>query len=194
MPKKKPKRLPVFLKDAEQKSMIEAAEKAAADAKGPKRKRAAGRNLAMIKAGLFLGLRVAELCDLKVPDVDQAAATVRVIGKGDKERVVNIPARFLPDLVAWIGDRTAGFLFAGPNGKRLVTRQAQRNVKAISRAAGIAKNITPHKLRHTYATKLIQTGADIRVVQELLGHSAVTTTQIYTHVSPEHRRNACDRL
>ena len=135
------------------------------------------------------GLRVSELCGLDVDDVDVAARLVTVTGKGDKQRRVPIHDACAGAVVAWrAGPRTAmarpdsptGALFYNRRGRRLGPRDVRRLLAA--RAGG---PLHPHALRHTFATHLLEGGADLRVVQELLGHASLTTTQVYTHVSKE---------
>ncbi len=151
--------------------------------------------------GLYLGPRVSEICRLQIEDLDleQRLAFIRE-GKGGKDRVVPIPTRLIQPLRDWIGERQSGHLFPSPRGGgRLSSRQVQRLVKEIARQAGIAgvdvpRRITPHKMRHSYATRLLQSGADIREVQELLGHEDLQTTAIYTHVVRGRLQAAVDRL
>lgn len=135
------------------------------------------------------GLRVAELCGLDVDDVDVANRTVTVVGKGDKQRRVPIHETCAAAVSAWMGTSRATFvsdasptraLFFNRRGNRLGPRDVRRIL--VARAAG---PLHPHALRHTYATHLLEGGADLRVVQELLGHANLTTTQVYTHVSKE---------
>jgi site-specific recombinase XerD len=134
------------------------------------------------------GLRVSELCGLNVNSVDFTQGLLRVMGKGRKERIVPLHARGLATLQLWLdGDRDEVVradsppeaLFYNRRGKRLGTRDVRRILDSrVSRG-----HIHPHALRHTYATHLLEGGADLRVVQELLGHESLTTTQLYTHVS-----------
>ena len=135
------------------------------------------------------GLRVSELCGLDVDDVDLAARTVTVVGKGDKQRRVPIHETCAAAVAAWRGApratmiraaSPAAALFFNRRGARLGPRDVRRILEA--RTGG---PLHPHALRHTYATHLLDGGADLRVVQELLGHANLTTTQVYTHVSKE---------
>jgi site-specific recombinase XerD len=135
------------------------------------------------------GLRVSELCGLDIDDVDVEARTVTVMGKGQKQRRVPIHAVCAAAVAAWRGAPRATFLdarspsaalFFNHRGKRLGPRDVRRIL--VARAAA---PLHPHALRHTYATHLLEGGADLRVVQELLGHANLTTTQVYTHVSKE---------
>jgi integrase/recombinase XerC len=157
---------------------------------------------------LFLGLRVSELVNLRAADVDLAQATILVNqGKGAKDRYVPISSHFLPDLQEWMRSqeqgassqepgarRRDGFVFSSPRGGRLSARTVQLRLEAIGKKAQIPRRLKPHTLRHTFATRLLERGANIREVQELMGHSSVATTEVYTHVVPERLRGAVDRL
>jgi integrase/recombinase XerC len=134
------------------------------------------------------GLRVSELCDLDVASVDYGAGLLRVVGKGRKERVVPLHDKGLAALRLWVEDAREdaatpasppGALFYNRRGRRLGPRDVRRILdQRVARG-----HVHPHALRHTYATHLLEGGADLRVVQELLGHESLTTTQLYTHVS-----------
>jgi integrase/recombinase XerC len=151
------------------------------------------RDTAIMELLYATGIRVSELCGLDVEDVDPGRRTVRVLGKGAKERVVpfGIPAgravaqwreNGRPDLAAPMSGTA---LFLGARGRRLDPRTARRVVHARIAAAWPVPDMGPHGLRHTAATHLLEGGADLRSVQEMLGHSSLATTQIYTHVSIE---------
>jgi integrase/recombinase XerD len=148
------------------------------------------RNQAICELLYGCGLRVSELCALDPADLDPKGASLRVRGKGSKERIVPVggPAlravdRFLRaarrDL---LGTKRSAALFLNTRGGRLSRVSVWSVVKTTALAAGLSEAVTPHTLRHTYATHLLEGGADLRVVQELLGHAAITTTEIYTHV------------
>jgi integrase/recombinase XerC len=149
------------------------------------------RDSAIMEMLYATGIRVSELCGLDIDDVDRGRRTVRVMGKGAKERVVpfGIPAGRAVDL--WqsagrphVARATSGHaLFLGARGGRIDQRTARRVVHARIAAAGSIPDTGPHGLRHTAATHLLEGGADLRAVQEILGHSSLATTQIYTHVS-----------
>ena len=138
---------------------------------------------------------------LRIEDVDlcQGMAFIRQ-GKGDKDRYVPIPAKLSGQLRAWIADRREGWVFPSPlSSDRLCSRGIQRLMKRIATKANIAganvpRKVTPHKLRHAYASRLLQTGADIMEVRDLLGHSSVATTQVYLHTDPDRMRAAVERL
>lgn len=155
------------------------------------------RDRAVLELLYATGVRVSELCGLDTADVDAARRVVRVFGKGAKERAVpyGIPAQDALD--AWLGTgRTAlagpaagDALFLGARGGRLQQTVARRIVADAARAAGLP-HTSPHDLRHSAATHLLDGGADLRAVQDLLGHAALSSTQIYTHVSTERLRAA----
>jgi tyrosine recombinase XerC len=186
-----PRRLPSFLPKDESKELLDA----------PVEDSAAGRrDRALLELLYASGLRVAECCGLDVEDLDRRHGTVRVLGKGGKERVVPVGDAALDALDAYLSvaggrDRRgagSGPLFRNPRGGRLTTRSVRSIVRRRARAAGIARRVTPHTLRHTFATHLLGEGADLRLIQELLGHSRLSTTQRYTHVSPEHLMKVYD--
>ncbi|WP_281241138.1 tyrosine-type recombinase/integrase [Allochromatium warmingii] len=145
------------------------------------------------------GLRISEALALRVSDVTvvgQYARSVRVIGKGDRERQIPLPAGFGEELAAWIGDmQQTDYIFCKePGGDPPVPRTVRDYLKKIMKKAGIDKKITPHKLRHTYATRLLESGAALVDIQTLLGHADLKTTQIYTHVSTERITELVSRL
>ena len=144
------------------------------------------------------GIRVAEMCGLDVDDVDRERRLLRVIGKGDRERAVpyGLPAEAA--LGRWLAsgrpalatDSSGPALLLGARGGRLDPRSARRIVNEVTAATPGAPRVSPHALRHSSATHLLEGGADLRHVQELLGHSTPATTQIYTHVSADRLRAA----
>ncbi|NUP74322.1 MAG: tyrosine recombinase XerC [Sinomonas sp.] len=155
------------------------------------------RNWALVETLYATGIRVSELVGLEIDDVDFGARTVRVLGKGNKERTVPFGVPAANAVVRWLGARTAlvtpasgPALFLGVRGGRLGQRQAREVVDAALRALGDTAATGPHALRHTAATHLLDGGADLRSVQELLGHSSLATTQLYTHVSVERLRSS----
>jgi len=145
------------------------------------------RDTAILELLYASGLRVSELTGLDLDDVDRGARTVRVLGKGRKERVVPFGSKAARALDAWLEGRgdEAGALFLGRRG-RLTSRAVYTIVRASARRAGITRKVSPHTLRHSFATHLLDGGADLRAIQELLGHSRLSTTQRYTHVGAEH--------
>ncbi|HKW91318.1 MAG TPA: tyrosine recombinase XerC [Methylomirabilota bacterium] len=161
---------------------------------GTERSAAGLRDHALVEVLYGAGLRVAEGCGLDLDDLDEARHTVRVVGKGDKERVVPIGDTALDALGAYLATRgrQRGPLFLNARGGRLTPRSAHRIVQAWARRAGLSRRVTPHTLRHSFATHMLGRGADLRLIQELLGHSRLSTTQRYTHVSPEHLMRVYD--
>ena len=179
------RRLPSFLPKDESKDLLDATFEASDTGR---------RDRALLELLYASGLRVAECCGLDLEDVDRRHGTVRVLGKGNRERMVPVGDAALAALDDYLGGRgaAAGPLFRNPRGKRLTTRSVHRIVGRRARAAGIDRRVTPHTLRHTFATHLLGEGADLRLIQELLGHRHLSTTQRYTHVSPEHLMKVYD--
>jgi integrase/recombinase XerD len=164
------------------------------------------RERALLELLYAAGLRVSEAVQLDREDLSLDGAFVRVIGKGDKERLVPIGEIALDWLVAWNdGPRPAllalshvqptrgGPLFLGDRGRRLARQQAWAAVTTAAERAGLSGRVSPHTLRHSFATHLLEGGADLRVVQELLGHASISTTQLYTHVTGERIRDVYRR-
>ncbi|MGU3294282.1 tyrosine recombinase XerC [Williamsia sp. M5A3_1d] len=154
------------------------------------------RDRAILEVLYATGIRVGELCGLDLDDVDDGRRVLRVIGKGDKQRTVPFGAPAGAALDAWrargrpalAGPTSGSALLLGAKGGRLDPRMARSVVHAATRAVEGAPDIGPHGLRHSAATHLLEGGADLRVVQELLGHSSLATTQLYTHVGVERLR------
>jgi len=163
------------------------------------------RDRAILEILYGCGLRVSELCGTDPQDLDRRDASLRVRGKGRKERIVPVgaPAQRAAEAYlatgrpALLGRRAGRALFVNRRGGRLSRVSVWALVKKAGLAADLSVDVTPHTLRHTYATHLLEGGADLRVVQELLGHAAITTTEIYTHVDraflAEAYRNAHPR-
>jgi len=152
------------------------------------------RDQAILELLYASGLRVSELAGLDLDDVDRDARTVRVLGKGRKERIVpfgEAAARALALYLAECGAAT-GPLFRNARGARLGVRSLHTIVRARARAAGITRRVSPHTLRHTFATHMLNAGADLRLIQDLLGHSRLSTTQRYTHVSADQLMRVYD--
>ncbi|ABZ84769.1 tyrosine recombinase xerc, putative [Heliomicrobium modesticaldum Ice1] len=153
------------------------------------------RNLAMVELFYASGLRVAELCGLDLGSVDAGLGYVRVLGKGGKERIVPVGEQALEAISRYLKQgrpalarrqrEVSPALFLNHRGRRLSVRGAQDILSRIADGAALERGISPHTLRHTFATHLLDGGADLRSVQEMLGHAKLSTTQIYTHVSAE---------
>ena len=164
------------------------------------------RARALLELLYAAGLRVSEALGLDREDLSMDGGFVRVIGKGDKERLVPVGDVALDHLDHWIsGPRVVflarghvdpirgGPLFVGDRGRRLARQQAWSAVKTAAECAGLAHRVSPHTLRHSFATHLLEGGADLRIVQELLGHASISTTQLYTHVTGERIRDVYRR-
>jgi integrase/recombinase XerC len=160
------------------------------------------RDRAMLETCYSAGLRVSELVGLDDGDVDLAAGTLRVRGKGRRERLALVGSYAARALRRWLavrrvaGDEPEGTgtpVFVNKFGRRLTTRSVARMIEKYLKLTGLDRRTTPHTLRHSFATHLLDRGADIRSVQELLGHKSLITTQIYTHVSASSLREAYER-
>lgn len=157
------------------------------------------RDKAMLEIFYGTGLRVTELISLNLGDVSCSLGYVRCIGKGDKERIVplgSVGVFFVEKYIyharsAFVKDTTDA-LFLNQRGSRLTRQGCWKIIKKYVKTSGIKAEVTPHTLRHTFATHLLQNGADLRSVQEMLGHSDISTTQIYTHLSPGKLREIYD--
>jgi integrase/recombinase XerD len=160
------------------------------------------RNLAMLELLYASGLRVSELVGVKVRDVNLEAGFVRVFGKGGKERVVPIGEHARQKIDAFLRETrplllkgiASAYLFVARAGKPMTRQGFWKILLRQARSAGIVKRITPHSLRHSFASHLLEGGADLRSVQVMLGHADIATTQIYTHVSREHLKQAHEKF
>jgi integrase/recombinase XerD len=160
------------------------------------------RNRAMLELMYASGLRVSELVGLRLADIDFSLGIVRVLGKGDKERLVPVGETAVNSLRAYLKDgrprlekgRPTDNLFLGRHGRGLTRQMFWQLIKRAALAAGIAKAVTPHTLRHSFATHLLERGADLRSVQLMLGHADIGTTQIYTHLSRSHLKAIYDKF
>jgi integrase/recombinase XerC len=159
------------------------------------------RDLAIVEVLYGSGIRVSELTGLNMEDIDRERNTLRVIGKGNKERIVPIGLPAIHAIENWIkqgrskilNEVSERALFLGSRGKRIDQRVVREIVYEATQALGGNKRLGPHALRHSAATHLLEGGADLRTVQEILGHSSLSTTQIYTHVSEERIKKAYDQ-
>ena len=152
------------------------------------------RDAAILELFYSSGLRLSELAGLEVRDVDTFSESVRVLGKGRKERIVPVgePALDAIQKYRQAASVHAGPLFINKSRRRLGARSVWLSLKRYLAFADIPQNISPHKLRHSFATHMLDAGADLRSVQTLLGHASLSTTQIYTHVSVERLKKAYD--
>lgn len=200
---KLPKRLPKFLTTQQMKDLLSAPLKLlpSGDAKpSSKQNLACLRDTAVLETIYSCGLRISELCGLRAQDVDWHDHLVRVRGKGKKERLIPIGQPALESIKAYWGllpQMPAGeapVFFANVSRPRPVSaRDLQLRLKKYLALAGLDPHLTPHKLRHSYATHLLDAGADLRSVQELLGHAHLVTTQVYTHLTTERLKRAYDQ-
>jgi site-specific recombinase XerD len=154
----------------------------------------AARDAAILELFYSSGLRLAELSALDVRDLDPIGETVRVMGKGSRERIVPVGSLALESISHYRHQANvqSGPLFINKSRKRLGHRSIWLLLKNYVRDAGLPATLSPHKLRHSFATHLLDNGADLRSVQSLLGHASLTTTQIYTHVTTERLKRAYD--
>ncbi len=190
---KVPAGLPKALSEAEVQALL-----AAPRGEDPK----ALRDRAVLEVLYATGVRISELAGMNLGDLDLPSALVRVLGKGDKERIVPVGRFALAAVTAWlsaagrpalIGARRqsrddADALFCSTRARRMSRQALWSVVREAAAACGLAERVTPHVLRHSFATHLLDHGADVRVVQELLGHASIQTTQVYTKVSQAHLR------
>jgi integrase/recombinase XerC len=166
---------------------VDAAAVATVETAGPAWRQA--RDAAMVEVAYSAGLRASEVCSVTLDALRLAQGEMTVVGKGRKSRVVLFGEAGITVLRHWIEYRSQVALpetreiFVGPHGRKLTTRSFQTIVGQRALAAGVRRRATPHTLRHSFATHLLDHGADLRVIQELLGHASLSTTQVYTHLS-----------
>jgi integrase/recombinase XerC len=156
------------------------------------------RDKAILELFYSSGLRVSELIGISLGDLNLSGSVVKVLGKGDRERIVPVGSKAAEAMREYIGKREGlnpkgDFLFVNSRGGRLTVRSAARIVKKYAAISGILKNVSPHVLRHTFATHLLGSGADLRAIQEMLGHKSLSTTQRYTHTSIEKIMEVYDK-
>jgi len=167
---KRPSELPRYLTPEEVDSMIRAATRT--------------RDKLIVAMLYSTGMRVSELVNIRIDDIDLKERSVRVVGKGGRERVVFFDERTRRLLIKYLEEaKLRDYLFPGRGGGHVHYVTVERVVKTLARNAGIRKRVTPHVLRHSFATRSLSQGMDIREIQELLGHASLKTTQIYTHLS-----------
>jgi len=189
-PPKLGKRLPKVLSKAEVERLLEM----------PDLSKPFGiRDKAMLEVLYGTGLRVSELVSLDLENVCCSSGYLRCLGKGDKERIVPLGSigiyyvqRYIQEARSKFVKRANDAVFLNQRGERLTRQGCWKIIKKYVRAANIREQVTPHTLRHTFATHLLQNGADLRSVQEMLGHSDISTTQIYTHITPGKLREVYD--
>jgi integrase/recombinase XerC len=172
-----PKKLPAVPTEEQTNTWIDAVAAGKLERPDP------ARDLALLEMLYGCGLRISELAGLNVEDFDLGEGWVRARGKGKKERQVPVPRRALEALQAYLEGRRSGAVFLNQRGGRLTDRGARGIVKMYAVALAGDSSLHPHSLRHAYATHLLQAGADLRAIQELLGHASLSTTQKYTQLS-----------
>jgi len=190
------RRLPPTLEAATAAQMLDGRIAAAEEAGG-----LAVRDTALLEVLYATGIRVSELCGLDLTDLDRGRQVIRVFGKGSKERTVPLGAPALRAVEAWLKkarpqlatEESGQALFLGERGKRIDPRVVRRVVHRSLHLTEGAPDLGPHGLRHAMATHLVEGGADLRSVQEMLGHASLATTQIYTHVTNERLRSAFEQ-
>lgn len=156
------------------------------------------RNKAMLEVLYSCGLRVSELVSLRITNIFRAEGFLRILGKGDKERFVPISSSALKEIDLYLPDRNAleikpgeeDILFLNRRGRRLTRVMVFTIIRDLADAAEISKQVSPHTFRHSFATHLVEGGADLRAVQEMLGHESIITTEIYTHLDKQYLREA----
>ena len=157
------------------------------------------RNKAMLEVLYSCGLRVSELVNLHISDIYEDQGFIRIVGKGDKERLVPISSSALKEINLYMPDRNSMLhidkdntdtLFLNRRGKKLTRVMVFTIIRNLAELAEIKKTISPHTFRHSFATHLVNGGADLRAVQEMLGHESIVTTEIYTHLDREYLRDA----
>ncbi len=155
------------------------------------------RDRALLETLYATGMRVSEAAGLSLEDVNTEVGFIRCTGKGNKQRIVPLGRKAISSIQRYLGSarprfvrkNDSGFMFVGRGGARLSRQSLWKLIKRYAAQAGIKKEIRPHMLRHSFATHLLERGADLRSVQEMLGHANISTTQIYTHVSRERLKS-----
>jgi integrase/recombinase XerC len=206
---KKTRKLPKFLTIQQVEALLEAPLKVGGSRSGttaghgsglagarPSNDLTAWRDKAILETLYSAGMRIHELVQLNDDDMDVLGEVARVRGKGKKERLAALGGPAIDALQKYLQLRarsTRGPLFVNRFGDRLTARSIQRMLKKYLMAAGLDPSLTPHKLRHSFATHMLDAGADLRSVQELLGHANLSTTQIYTHITPERLKKVYEK-
>ena len=184
------KKLPEFLTIKEVDELVQQIDRSKSDGE---------RNLAIIEVLYGCGLRVTELIELKISEIYWKEGFIRVIGKGNKERLIPLGKIASKHLKVYLNEvrihqklsnEFIDHVFLNKNGKKLSRVMVFKIIKRLTELAGIKKNVSPHTLRHSFATHLVEGGADLRAVQEMLGHKSITTTEIYTHLDKNYLKQS----
>jgi len=184
-PPKRPQKVPNYLVETEVSKILDSCRN--------------NKEKLIVELLAYTGVRVSELCSIRVSDIDLENKSLKIRGgKGDKDRLVIFSDKIVPDLKKYIMEikerkGKAEFLFPTAKSKKISPVTVERIIRNLARRAGINKKVTPHVLRHTFATSLLRNGADIRIIQVLLGHASISTTQIYTHVDDGALRRSYEK-
>lgn len=192
-----PRKLPTVLRTDQINAVLDVAGEETAREPAPEH----FRDKALLELLYASGIRISELCGLDLADIDHERQTIRVLGKGNKQRTVPVGAPAMGSINEWLTHgrpklataESDGALFLGSRGKRLDQRVARKVVTVATQRVSGVPTVAPHGLRHTAATHVLEGGADLRTVQELLGHATLGTTQIYTHVTLERLRSVYEQ-
>lgn len=192
-----PKRLPNSLTEGEMTRLLEPP---SSEGSVPHLDASAIRDQAMFELLYGCGMRISELVGLDIGDIDLASAEVRVFGKGRKERVLPLGAKARAALEAWLAARPQWVpadaaekpLFVGTRGGRIAATVVRKTLAARAVAANVASHVHPHRLRHSFASHVLQSSRDLRAVQELMGHASIASTQVYTHLDFQHLAQVYD--
>ena len=165
-----------------------------------KSRKITGPRQAILEVLYGCGIRIGELVGLNLQDVDLASGEMRVFGKGRKERIAPLGAPAVKAINAWLAVRVAAInsedsnaLFLGARGERISAPVVRRALKARALQQGITSNVYPHRLRHSFASHVLQSSGDLRAVQELMGHASIASTQVYTHLDFQHLAKVYDQ-
>ena len=193
---KAPKRLPNALTETEAVRLVMPPDSEPSEKVSP----ALARDQAMFEVLYGCGIRIGELIGLDVGDVDLVNGEIRVLGKGRKERIVPIGAPACGAIDAWLNERAQSTgqtpesaLFLGARGERISAPVVRRTLKSRALERGISSHVYPHRLRHSFASHLLQSSGDLRAVQELMGHASIASTQVYTHLDFQHLAKVYDQ-
>ena len=189
-----PKRLPNALTETEAVQLVTPHQEAG------KTSSSSARDQAMFEVLYGCGIRIGELIGLDVSDADLASGEIRVFGKGRKERVLPLGAPASSAIAAWLVARSDGLaqasesaLFVGARGERISAPVVRRALKSRALERGISSEVYPHRLRHSFASHVLQSSGDLRAVQELMGHASIASTQVYTHLDFQHLAKVYDQ-